>query len=110
MDQAKPSRPTPRWPASILADAEYKSWLSEAQGFATPGEPGFVQALDSLRPGALLVAVVEVSVNDLSRHSDAELCAVLRACERLITYARCQQFLIISELARRGLTASLDVA
>jgi hypothetical protein len=35
---------------------------------------------------------------------------VLRACERLITDARYQQFLIVSELARRGLTASVDVA
>ena len=78
-------RPAPPWPASILADAEHESWLPEAQGFATPGEPAFVQALDSLRPGALLCAVVEESVNDLNRHSDAELAAVLRACERLIT-------------------------
>jgi hypothetical protein len=110
MDQGKLSRPTPPRPASILAEAEYESWLSKARGFATPGEPGFVQALDSLRPGALLCAVVEESVNDLSRHSHAELAAVLRACERLITYARYQQFLIISELARRGLNASGDVA
>jgi len=110
MDQVKLPRPTPPRPASILADAEYESWLSEAQGFATPGEPGFVQALDSLRPGALLWAVVEENVNDLNRHSDAELAAVLRACERLITYARYLQFLVISELARRGLTASVDVA
>jgi hypothetical protein len=110
MNQVKPSRPTPPWPGAILADAEHESWLAEAQGFATPGEPGFVQALDSLRPGALLCAVVEKSVNDPSRHSDAELAAVLRACERLITYARYQQFLLISELARRGLTASADVA
>jgi hypothetical protein len=110
MDQGKLSRPTPPRPASILANAEHESWLREAQRFATPGEPGFVQALDSLRPGALLVAVVEESVNDPSRHSDAELAAVLRACERLIAYARYQQFLIISELARRGLTASVDAA
>jgi uncharacterized protein YbjT (DUF2867 family) len=109
MEQAKPSRPAPSWPA-VLADAEYESLLSEARGFATVGEPGFVQALDSLRPGPLLAAVIEVSVNDPSRHSDAELAAVLRACERLITYARYQQFLIISELARRGLTACVDVA
>ena len=109
MDQAKLSRPAPPGPA-VLADAGYASLLSEARGFAAPGEPGFVQALDSLRPGPLLVAVIEMSVNDLSRHSDAELFALMRACERLITYARYQQFLIISELARRGLTASLDVA
>jgi hypothetical protein len=110
MDQAKLPRPTPLRPASILADAEYESWLSEAQGFATPGEPGFVQALDSLRPGALLMAVVAQSVNDLNHKSDAKLAAVLRACERLIAYARYQQFLVISELARRGLTASVDAA
>ena len=108
MDQGKLSRPTPPRPASILADAGHESWLREAQGFATPGEPDFVQALDSLRPGALLCAVVEESVNDLNRHSDAELAAVLRACERLITYARYQQFLFISELARRGLTANQE--
>ena len=69
MDQVKRSRPTPPRPASILADAECESWLSEAQGFATPGEPGFVEALDSLRPGALLCAVVDV--DDLNRHWDA---------------------------------------
>jgi hypothetical protein len=80
--------------------------LSEARDFATPGEPGYVQALDSLRPGPLLWAVIKESGNDLSRHSDAELAAVLRACERLITYARYLQFLVISELARRGLAAS----
>ena len=110
MDQGKLSRPAPPWPASIVADAGHESWLRAAQSFATPGEPGFVQALDSLRPGPLLMAVLEESVNNPSRHSDAELAAVLRACERLIAYARYQQFLIISELARRGLTASLDVA
>jgi hypothetical protein len=110
MDQVKLSRPTPPQPATIMADAEHESWPPEAQGFATPGEPGLVQALDSLRAGALLQAVAEESVNDLNRHSDAELAAVLRACERLITYARYQQFLIVSELARRGLTASVDVA
>jgi hypothetical protein len=109
MDQAQPSRPAQSWPA-VLADAEYESLLSEARGFATVGEPGFVQALDSLPPGPLLVAVIEVSVNDLSRHSDAELAALLRACERLITYARYLQFLYIRELARRDLTASVDVA
>jgi hypothetical protein len=109
MDQVKLSRPTPPWPA-VLADAEYESLLSEARAFATPGEPGFVQALDSLRPGPLLCAVIEESVNDLNRHSDAELAAVLRASERLITYSRYQQFLVISELARRGLAASVDVA
>lgn len=110
MDPVKVSRPTPPRPASILKDAEYESWLSEAQGFATPGEAGFVQALDSLRPGPLLLAVIEVSLNDLSRHSDAELAAVLRACERLITYARYLQFLAIRELAQRDLTDSVDVA
>ena len=110
MDQAKPSLPAPPWPASVLADAKHESWLSEARDFATPGEAGFVRALDSLRPGPLLCAVIEESVNDLSRHSDAELAAVLRACERLITYARYQQFLVISELARRGLAASVEVA
>jgi len=109
MDQAKLSRPAPPGPAP-LADAEYESLLSEARGCATPGEPGFVQALDSLPPGPLLVAVIDVSVNDLSRHSDAELAAVLRACERLITYERYLEFLIIRELARRDLTASADVA
>ena len=110
MNQAKLSRPAPPWPASVLADARYESWLSEARDFATPGEAGFVQALDSLRPGPLLLAIIEKSLNDLSSHSDAELAAVLRACERLITYARYQQFLIISELARRGLAASTDGA
>ena len=109
MDQAKLSRPAPPWPVAVL-DAECESWLSEAPDFATPGEPGFVQALDSLRPGPLLWAVIEESVSDLSRHSDAELAAVLRACERLITYARYLQFLAVSELARRGLTDSVDVA
>ena len=109
MDQAKLSRPAPPWPAP-LTDAEYESLLSEARGFATPGEPGFVQGLDSLPPGPLLVAVIDVSVNDLSRHSDAELAAMVRACERLIAYARYLQFLIIRELARRDLTASVDVA
>ena len=82
--------------------------LSEARHFATPGEAGFVQALDALRPGPLLVAVLEESFNNPSRHSHAELAAVLRACERLITYARYQQFLFISELARRGLTANQE--
>jgi hypothetical protein len=110
MDQAKLSRPAPPWPASDLADAECESWLSEARDFAAPGEPGFVQALDSLRPGPLLCAVIEESVNDLSRHSDAELAAVLRACERVITYARYRQFLGISELARRGLADDADPA
>jgi hypothetical protein len=109
MDQANPSRPAPPWPA-VLADAEYESMLSEARGFATPGEPGFVQALDSLRPGPLLEAVIDVSVIDLSRHSDVELAALLRACERLIAYARYLQFLLIGELARRGLPAPADVA
>jgi hypothetical protein len=46
----------------------------------------------------------------LSVMSDAELAAVVRACERLITYARYRQFLIIGELARRGLAASVDAA
>ena len=55
------------------------------------------------------VAVIDASVNDLSRHSDAELAAMVRACERLIAYARYLQFLIIRELARRDLTASVDV-
>ena len=110
MDQEKLCRPAPPWPASDLADAKHESWLSKARDFAAPGEAGFVQALDSLRPGPLLVAVHEESFNNPSRHSDAELAAVLRACERLITYARYQQFLIISELARRGLAASMDVA
>jgi hypothetical protein len=110
MNQAKLSRPAPRWPASVLADATHESWLSEARDFATPGEAGFVQALDSLRPGPLLWAVIEKSVNDPSRHSDAEIAAVLRACERLITYTRYLQFLVISELARRGLASSVDVA
>jgi hypothetical protein len=110
MNQAKLSRPAPPRPASVLADAKYESWRSQARDFATPGEMGFVQALDSLRPGPLLVAVIEKSVNDLSRQSDAELAAVLRACERLITYARYRQFLIIGELARRGLAASVDAA
>ncbi len=109
MDQAKLSRPAPPWPAA-LADAEYASLLSEARGFAAPGEPGFVQALDSLRPGPLLVAVIDVSASDLSRHSDAELFALMRACERLITYARYLQFLCMRELARRHPTASVDVA
>ena len=96
---------------SVLADDKYESWLSKAGDFATPGEAGFVQALDSLRPpGPLLCAVLEKSVNDLSRHSDAELAAVLRACERLITYARYRQFLVISEMARRGLAAPVDAA
>lgn len=105
MDQAKLSRPAPPRPAFVPADAEYESWLSKARDFATPGEPGFVQALDSLPPGPLLCAVIEESVNDLSRHSRLELAAVLRACERLITYARRVQFLAVRELARRGLTA-----
>jgi hypothetical protein len=109
MDQAKLSRPAPPWPA-VLADAEYASLLSEARGFAAPGEPGFVQALDSLRPGPLLVAVIEMSASDLSRHSDAELFALMRACERLITYARYLEFLCMRELARRDPTASVDVA
>jgi hypothetical protein len=110
MNQAKLSRPAPTWPLSVMSDATHESWLSEARDFATPGEPGFVQALDSLRPGPLLVAVLEESFNDPSRHSDAELAAVLRACERLITYVRYQQFLIIVELAQRGLAASTDGA
>jgi hypothetical protein len=109
MDQAKLSRPAPQWPLSVMSDATHESWLSEARAFATPGEAGFVQALDSLRPGPLLVAVIEKSANDPSRHSDAELAAVVRACERLIAYARYQQFVIVSELVRRGLTASADV-
>jgi hypothetical protein len=109
MDQAKLSRPAPPWPAP-LTDAEYASWRSEARGFAAPGEPGFVQALDSLRPGPLLVAVIEMSVNDLGRHSDAELLALMRACERLITYARYLEFLCMRELARRDPTASVDVS
>jgi hypothetical protein len=110
MDQGKLSQPAPPRPASVSTEAEYESWLSEARDFATPGEPGFVQALDFLQPGPLLWAVIEESVNDLSRHSDLELAAVLRACERLITYARYLQFLVISELARRGLAAPVDVA
>lgn len=101
MDQAK---------LSVRISAENERWVAEARAFATPGQPGFVQALDSLRPGPLLVAVVEVSTNDLSRLSDAELAAVLRACERLITYARYLQFLLIGELARRGLDVPVDVA
>jgi hypothetical protein len=110
MDQAKLSRPVPPVPASVLADAEYESWLSEARDFATPGEPGFVEALDSLRAGPLLVAVIGESANDLSRHSDTELAALLRACERLITYARYVEFLAIGELARRGPAGSVDAA
>jgi hypothetical protein len=110
MDQAKLSRPAPQWPLSVISDATHESWLSEARAFATPGEAGFVQALDSLRPGPLLCAVLEESFNDPSRHSDAELAAVVRACERLITYARHMQFLIIGELARRGLAGSVDAA
>jgi hypothetical protein len=110
MDQPKLPRPAPPLSVSIPTDAEHESWLSEARDFGTPGEPGFVQALDSLRPGPLLVAVIEESVNDLSRHSDLELAAVVRACERLITYARYLQFLIIGELALRGLAGSADVA
>ena len=110
MDQAKPSQPAPPWPISVLADAEYESLLSEARDFATPGEPGFVQALDSLRPGPLLRAVIEESSSDLSRHSDPELAAVMRACERLTTYTRYLQFLLVSELAGRCLAPSLDVA
>ena len=109
MDQAKLSRPAPLH-ASVPTGAEYESWLSKARDFATPGEPGFIQALDALRPGPLLCAVVEESVNDLSRHSDLELAAVLRACERLIGYARYLQFLLIGESARRGLAGSADVA
>lgn len=109
MDQAKPSRPAPAWPDAV-PDDEYESWLSEARDFPAPGEPGFVRALDSLRPGPLLLAVIEDSVNDPSRHSDAELAALLRACERLITYARYRQFLILGELARRGLADSAHVA
>ena len=110
MNQAKLPRPAPPWPVSVPPPAQYESWRSAARDFPTPGEAGFVRAVDSLPPGPLLVAVLEESFNDPSRHSDAELDAVLRACERLITYARYQQFLIISELARRGLVASLDVA
>jgi hypothetical protein len=110
MDQAKLSRPAPPWPASVVGDATHESWLSRARAFATPGEPGFVRALDSLPPGPLLVAVIEESDSDPSRHSHAELAAVVRACERLITYARYQQFVIISELARRGLSAPVDGA
>ena len=110
MDQAKLSRPAPPWTIFVSTEAEYESWLSKARDFATPGEPGFIQALDSLRPGPLLCAVIENSVNDPSRHSGAELAAVVRACERVRTYARYMQFLIIGELARRGLAASVDVA
>jgi hypothetical protein len=110
MDQAKLSRPAPPWPASVFGDATHESWLSKARAFATPGEAGFVQALDSLRPGPLLCAVLEESLSDPSRHSYAELAAVVRACERLVTYARYQQFVIISELARRGLAAHVDRA
>ena len=110
MDQAKPSRPAPEWPAPVPADTTYESWLSRARDFATPGRPGFIQALDSLRPGPLLCAVIEESILDPSRHSGAELAAVIRACERLITYARYQQCLIISELARRGLADAADPA
>jgi len=82
-----------------------QAMLPEARGFATPGQPGFVQALDSLRPGPLLVAVVDESFNDLSRHSDAELAALLRACERIIIWARYVQLVLIGELARRELAA-----
>ena len=110
MDQAKLTRPAPPWPASVVGDATHESWLSRARAFATPGEPGFVRALDSLPPGPLLVAVIEESFGDLSRHSRAELAALVRAGERLITYARYQQFVIISELARRGLAAPVDGA
>ena len=110
MDQAKLPRPAPPWPVSVPPPAQYESWQAAARDFATPGKAGFVQALDSLRPGPLLVAVIEESHNDLSRHSDAELAAVLRGGERLIAYARYLQFLIIIELARRGLAASVDVA
>ena len=105
MDQVKRSRPAPSWPATVSADAEDEVWLAKARDFATPGEPGFVQALDSLPPGPLLVAVLENSANDLSRHSRPELGAVLRACERVITYARCVQFLVVREMERRGLAA-----
>ena len=110
MDQAKLSRPAPPWPGSGVGDATHESWLSKARAFAIPGEPGFVRALDSLPPGRLLYAVIEESVSDPSRHSHAELAAVVRACERLIIYARYQQFVIISELARRGLAAPVGGA
>jgi hypothetical protein len=103
MDQPKLPQPAPPQSAFNLTDAEYESWLARARAFATPGEPGFVPAVDSLRPSLLLAAVIEVSTSDLSRLSDAEIGALLWACERLITYARYLQFLIISELARRDI-------
>jgi hypothetical protein len=106
MEQAKPSRPAVQLsPASVRADAENERWLSEARLFATPGQPGFAQAVDSLRPGPLLVAVVEESVNDLSRHSEGELFALIRACERLRVYWRYVELVMIGELARRHLAA-----
>jgi hypothetical protein len=106
MDQAKPSRPAAQLsPASVRVDAENERWLSEARRFATPGQPGFVQALDSLRPGPLLVAVLEVSTSDPSRYSGAELGALIRACERLRVYCRLVELVMIGELARRRLAA-----
>ncbi len=85
MDQAKLSRPAPRWPASVLADAKYESWLSEARDFARPWRPG----LSSKRwipygTGPLLFPRFS-SFNSPSRHTDIEHPAVLRACERFIT-------------------------
>ena len=103
MNQAKPSRPVPPMPVSVQADAK-------ARAFATPSEPGFAQALDSLPPGPLLVAVVERGVKDLSRFSRAELAALARASERLIIYYRCLEFVIISELVQRGLPIPVDLA
>jgi hypothetical protein len=111
MNQDKLAWPGPLSPATaMLADAEYESWLSEAPDFTIPGEPGFAQALDALPPGPLLVALTDEGIATLSRLSDDELAAVMRATERLIAYARYQQFLVVSELARRGLVGSLDAA
>ena len=115
MDQRKLSRPATRLLASVPTDAENtnaesEAWLSKAREFTAPGEPGFVQAVDSLRPGPLLYAVIEQSLNDLNDHSHAELAAVARACGRLATYARLQQLVLVGELARRCLAASADAA
>ena len=110
MDQREPSQPVPSWHDYVLSDAEYESVLSQARDFTAPGEPGFVEALDSLRPGPLLQAVLEENVSDLSRHSHAEVAAVVRASDRLITYARYVELMMIGELARRRLVALVDAA
>jgi hypothetical protein len=108
MNQGKASRPAPPRPGSDLAEAAYEAWRVAARAFATPGEPGFVQALDSMLPGRLLEAILEDSFDDQSRYSFTELAAVARACGRLSTYASFQQFMLVGELARRSLAASED--